>query len=124
MADGTQVRILTAMELLEARREAAELCMREEEAALCANACILAKAWRKDGVALFTSGEAVLQACSAVEIARVAAVWADWEREENPKLSESEGRVDVLKKAWSTRLRNAFAGVCSNALRHFRPKNG
>lgn len=124
MADGSSLRILTAMELLEARREAVGLASREEEAALCANACILARAWERDSLPCFSDGEALLRACSAGEIARLAEAWLLLETQENPKLSETEERMEILKKAWSTRRVSAFVGACSKALGRCRRKRG
>ena len=45
---GTELRLLSALELLEAGREAERLARREEEKALCANACLLARALERD----------------------------------------------------------------------------
>ena len=42
--DGETLRLLTAMEVLQARREAEELAQEDRERALCANACLLARA--------------------------------------------------------------------------------
>ena len=109
---GMELRLLSALELLEAGREAEQLAHREEEKALCANACLLARALERDGKPVFTDGEAALRGLSAGEIASLAGQWADFDRAEDPGPEEEE-RVDALKKAWSTRLRRAFAGVCS-----------
>ena len=38
--DGETLRLLTAMEVLQARREAEELAQEDRERALCANACL------------------------------------------------------------------------------------
>lgn len=123
LADGTTLRILSAMEVLEARREAEALCKQEEELALCSNACILARAWEKGQKACYGSGEELLQSLSVTRIQELAHTWAQFEREENPGLSASEERIEALKKAWSTRLMSAFAGVCSAVLGRFRPRS-
>ena len=47
--DGETLRLLTAMEVLQARREAEELAQEDRERALCANACLLARALERDG---------------------------------------------------------------------------
>ena len=44
LEDGRELRLLSALEVLEARREAEGLARGEAEAALCANACLLARA--------------------------------------------------------------------------------
>ena len=47
--DGETLRLLTAMEVLQARREAEELAQEDRERALCANACLLARALERGG---------------------------------------------------------------------------
>ena len=49
LEDGRELRLLSALEVLEARREAEGLARGEAEAALCANACLLARALERDG---------------------------------------------------------------------------
>ena len=110
---GMERRLLSALEVLEAGREAEGLACREEEKALCANACLLARALERDGRTVFPDGEAVLKGLSAGEIGHLARLWSGLNRAENPGPEDGEERVDALKKAWSTRLRRAFAGVCS-----------
>lgn len=110
---GMELRLLSALELLEAGREAEGLACREEEKALCANACLLSRALERDGKPAFADGEAVLRELSAGEISTLAKLWSGLNRAENPGPEDGEERVDALKKAWSTRLRHAFAGVCS-----------
>ena len=111
--NGMELRLLSALELLEAGREAEGLARREEEKALCANACLLARALERDGKPVFPDGEAVLKGLSAGEIGALAKMWSGLNRTENPSPEDGEERVEALKKAWSTRLRRAFAGVCS-----------
>ena len=113
LEDGRELRLLSALEVLQARREAAELARSGEEQALCANACLLARALEKDGRPEFDSGEAALRGLSAREIGDLAGRWAAFDRGENPAPEDGEEAVLSLKKAWSTRLRSAFAGACS-----------
>ena len=49
LEDGRELRLLSALEVLEARREAEGLARGEAEAALCANACLLARALERGG---------------------------------------------------------------------------
>ena len=44
LGGGMELRLLSALEVLQARREAEELSRQEGEPALCANACLLARA--------------------------------------------------------------------------------
>ena len=43
LENGMELRLLSALEVLEARREAAQLAESQEERALCSNACLLAQ---------------------------------------------------------------------------------
>ena len=42
--NGMDLRLLSALEVLQARREAGELAQEDRERALCSNACLLARA--------------------------------------------------------------------------------
>ena len=116
LEDGMQLRLLSAQEVLEARREAGQLAQGEEERALCANACLLARALEEHGKPVFASGREVLEHLSAREVARLAKLWDGLDRAENPSPEDGEEAARPLKKAWSTRLMSAFAGVCSRHL--------
>lgn len=118
LEDGTKLRLLSALEVLEARREGEELAESEGERALCANACLLARALEENGKPVFPSGQAVLEQLSAREVARLARLWDELDRAENPSPEDGEEEARSLKKAWSIRLMSAFAGVCS---RHLGP---
>lgn len=113
LGEGLTLRLLSAMEVLEARREAGALAQEGRERALCANACLLARALENHGRPVFDSGKAVLAAMGIREIGALAAKWAAFDREENPSPEDGRERALALKKAWSTRLMSAFAGACS-----------
>lgn len=121
--EGLELRLLSAREVLEARREAAALATEGREAALCANACLLARALERRGRPVFASGGEVLAGLSVGQIASLAGQWARWSRRENPS-PEDEGEARRLKKAWSTRLMRAFGGVCSAHLGLCPPRRG
>lgn len=108
-----ELRLLSAREVLEARREGDELAQDGDERALCRNACLVARALERKGRPVFESGQAVLDALRVEEIARLADAWADFNRKWNPSPLDGEGRIARLKKAWSTRSMSAFSGVCS-----------
>lgn len=122
--EGCTLRLLSALEVLEARREAAGLAREDRERALCANACLLARALEKRGRPIYRSGEAVLAAMTAEEIGALARKWSRFRREENPSPEDGEERVDALKKVWSTRLMSAFSGACSGLLGRCPPRRG
>lgn len=116
LEDGQTLRLLSAAETLSARREAEELALDGVERALCANACLLARALERDSEPVFRDGDAVLAGMTARQIGVLAGRWAAFDREENPTAGDEE-QVNVLKKAWSTRRTPGFAGVCSGPLR-------
>lgn len=121
--DGLDLRLLTAMEVLQARREAEILVQGDREKALCSNACLLARALEQDGQPVFASGQAVLESMTPERIAELAKMWAALNRGENPSPEDDEERVRALKKVWSIRRKRAFTGVCSGLLARCRPKN-
>lgn len=116
LGDGRSLRLLTALEVLEARREAGELAQDGRERALCGNACLLARALERKGRPVFADGRAVLAGMTAGEIERLARKWDEFRRRENPSPEDGEERAEALKKSWSTRLMSAFAGACSGHL--------
>ncbi|WP_297210139.1 hypothetical protein [uncultured Flavonifractor sp.] len=123
LEDGRELRLLSAMEVLDAGREAKELARTEEERALCANACLLARALERKGRPLFASGKAVLEGLSAGEIGTLARCWSRLDRTENPSPEDGEEAALSLKKAWSTRLMSAFAGACSKCFGRCPPRS-
>ena len=124
LEDGRTLRLLSALEVLQARREAAELAAGEEELPLCANACLLARAMEHNGRPVYDGGEAVLKALTPTRIGTLAERWARFDREENPAPEDGEELARARKKVWSTRLMSAFAGVCSGRLGPFPRRNG
>ena len=94
-----ELRLLSALEILEARREAAQLAESQGERALCSNACLLARALEtQEGEPVFSSGREVLSGLRVEEIAALAATWSRFNREENPGLTmEAEQAEDVKK---------------------------
>lgn len=124
LEDGLELRLLSAWEVLEARREAGELAQGERERSLCSNACLLARALERNGSPAFRSGAEVLQSVTARQIAALAKLWAEFDREADPSPGDGEERCQALKKAWSTRRVSACAGVCSKLLGRFRQRRG
>ena len=93
--------------------KAEEVARNEGERALCANACLVARALENHGRPVFDSGKALLAAMGVREIGALAGTWAAFDREENPSPEDGRERALALKKAWCTRLMSAFAGACS-----------
>ena len=99
LEDGRELRLLSALEVLEARREAEGLARGEAEAALCANACLLARALETpEGGPVFSGGEAVLAGLRVEEIAALSRTWSQFNREENPPLTMGQEEAEELKK--------------------------
>ena len=97
--DGETLRLLTAMEVLQARREAEELAQSDRERALCSNACLLSRALEiQEGEPVFSSGREVLSGLRVEEIAALAATWSRFNREENPGLTMEAEQVEDVKK--------------------------
>lgn len=97
--NGMVLRLLSALEVLQARREADELCREEWERAVCANACLLARALEtQEGEPVFSSGQAVLSGLRVEEISALARTWSQFNREENPPLTLSREQADQVKK--------------------------
>lgn len=97
--NGMRLRLLSALEVLQARREADELSHNPGERALCANACLLARALEtQEGEPVFSSGEAVLAGLRVEEISALARTWSQFNREENPPLTLSREQADEVKK--------------------------
>ena len=108
----TQLRLLSALEVLQARAEARELAGEEREMALCANACLLARAMLRDDATPFRDGAQVLAELTVEEIERLAGVWAGFNREVNPGARVDDAEAERLKKAWSTPGRSGCTGAC------------
>ena len=91
LGNGLVLRLLSGMELLEARREAYELSRLPGERPLCSNACLLARALWMEGEEepLFADGEQVLIALTAEEIEALCARWDEFRRSAVPNFSES-----------------------------------
>lgn len=125
LGEGWSLRLLTAREEMECRREGLELAAEEGEGqeALCTNACLVARVLRRRGKAVFGSGREVLERLTAGQIARLAGQWGEFDRECDPGPWE-EKAVDEAKKGWSARLMSAFSGVCSKVLALFRRRSG
>jgi hypothetical protein len=94
------LRLLSALEVLQARREAGELMGEERERALCANACLLARALEQteDHAPVFANGEAVLAGLTMEEIAALARRWAELRKSADPGLGISQEGLENVKK--------------------------
>ena len=86
LGSGFDLRLLSALELLQARQEGAALAADRRERALCDNACLLARALEKteDHSPLFPDGRAVLAGLTAEENGFRKARRGDLRRESEP----------------------------------------
>jgi len=112
LGEGRQLRLLSAIEVLEARREADWLAQGERERALCSNACLLARVLLQDDRPLFRDGAAVLEGLTVEEIGTLSAQWAQFNRQVNPGPDTQTDRVEELKNVWSTPGRSGCTGAC------------
>ena len=98
LEDGVRLRLLTARELLEARREAEELAEDGKELALCSNACLVARAvLGHTGRRRYRDGREVLERLTPGEIEALAKRWARFRKVEAPGLDIGRERLDKLK---------------------------
>ena len=121
--EGT-LRLLSAREVLEARREGDALAQDGKERALCRNACLIARALERGGKPVFESGQAALDGLRVEDVARLADRWAAFNRECTPSPLDGEEEIQRRKKAWSTRVMSAFSGACSACLALCPPRIG
>lgn len=100
LENGFDLRLLSALEVLQARREAAELACEDRERALCSNACLLARALERteDRQPVFAGGRAALAGLTAEEIAALASRWSIFSRESGPGLDLSQEELERVKK--------------------------
>ena len=93
---GQSLRLLSALEVLQARREAAGLAQEDKEQALCANACLLAKALERDGAPVFENGGDALARLTVGEIAALSGQWWEFNRTVNPSPSMPEEELEGM----------------------------
>lgn len=90
LGNGMALRLLSAHELLQARREARELAQSPLEQPLCSNACLIARALEVEGEdrPLFSSAMEVLEGLTAEEIEALACRWDSFRRGVAPEIGE------------------------------------
>ena len=119
-----ELRLLSAREVLQARREGGELAGEDGELALCRNACLVARALERRGRPVFENGRDALDKLRVEDIARLSDAWAEFNRACNPSPLDGEQEVRRRKKAWSTRVMSAFSGACSGCSALCPRRNG
>ena len=114
LGNGMSLRLLSALEVLQARREAAELAGEDRERALCSNACLLARALERteDHRPVFSDGRAVLAGLTVGEVAALAARWSQFNREEDPGLELDGQELENVKKNSVRTPESACGGGC------------
>ena len=111
---GLTLRVLSAWEVLEARREGRAMEETGREAALCANACLLARALERteDHSPVFADGRAVLAGLTVEEIAALAGRWSRFCRAEDPGPDLSEEELENVKKNSAPSRESGCGGGC------------
>lgn len=114
LGGGMELRLLSALEVLQARREAEELSRQEGEPALCANACLLARALERSETRqpVFASGQEVLSGMTVEEIAALAGRWDAFCRRNDPGLDLGREELEEAKKNSVPTDRSDCAGGC------------
>ena len=100
LENGFDLRLLSALEVLQARREADELAGDGRERALCSNACLLARALER------TEGLTV------AEIGALAARWSAFSRENDPGPELDGAALEQVKKNSGRTPVSGCAGGC------------
>ena len=119
-----ELRLLSAWEVLDARREGDALAGEGGGRTLCRNACLIARALERKGRPVFSDGRAALDGLRVEDISRLADAWVALNREANPSPLDGEEEIQRRKKGWSTRLTRAFSGACSGCLARFPRRTG
>jgi hypothetical protein len=114
LENGFDLRLLSALEVLQARREADELAGDGRERALCSNACLLARALeRTEGQSpVFESGRAALAGLTVAEIGALAARWSAFSRENDPGPELDGAALEQVKKNSGRTPVSGCAGGC------------
>jgi hypothetical protein len=114
LENGFDLRLLSALEVLQARREADELAGDGRERALCSNACLLARALeRTEGQSpVFESGRAALAGLTVAEIGALAARWSAFSRENDPGPELDGAALEQVKKNSGEMPASGCAGGC------------
>ena len=114
LENGFDLRLLSALEVLQARREAEELAKGDRERALCSNACLLARALERseDQTPVFAGGQEVLSGLTVEEIAALAGRWSAFSRENDPGLELSGQALEEVKKNSAPTPASGCAGGC------------
>lgn len=111
-----ELRLLGTWEIPELYREGRELARTGEDPALCSNACLVARVLEREGVPVYTDGQAVLEAMSPGEIDRLAERWGAFNRACNPSPTEGEREIGVCRDSLKG---SAYARLQWRVLRAF-----
>ena len=92
LGNGMVLRLLSAGELLEARRQARALAQSPLEQPLCSNACLVARALEVEGEErpFFRDAQQVLECLTAEEIEALAMHWDTFRRGSLPGVRQEE----------------------------------
>lgn len=119
LEDGSVLTMLTSWELAEARHETEVLRSQRPDfdLALCANACLVRRAWVRADGGRYDSGWAVIQGEKPEHIEALARQWAAFRQRTAPGLETDRRRVEKLKASLEALPQERLRW---RVLRHFR----
>ena len=123
LGDGRFLRLLSAQETLEARREGEALARTGREKALCSNAALLARALEGPEGPLFSHAQAALEGMTAREIGVLSAQWAAFDRAQIP-LPSIRNRWKNGNGSWPGTPASGCAGGCCGPSGCFPTRSG
>lgn len=107
------LRLLSALEVLQARREAGSWRGRTGSGHWCSTpACWPALEREEDESPVFSDGRAVLAGLTVEEIGSLAARWSVLRRESDPGLNVTEEELENVKKNSAVTRENGCGGGC------------
>ena len=94
-----ELRLLGVWEVAELLSEGRELAKQEGDAALCSNACLIARVLEREGRPVYPGGKAVLAAMTPEEIGALADRWGEFNSTCNPSPAGSEEELAAHRRS-------------------------
>ena len=94
-----ELRLLGVWEVAELLSEGRELAKQGGDAALCSNACLIARVLEREGRPVYPGGKAVLAAMAPEEIGALADRWGEFNRACNPSPTGREEELAAHRRS-------------------------